>query len=418
MLLELQGVRVIEVTQENISPDANGLIAVIKVEPLNNMQNCPYCNGEKIIRNGMLGYKRIRHMNIGTAQCVLLAARQRYKCKTCGAAPICEYEFATGKERYTKAYKAHMYKLSIGSTVRHGAEVAQTPYSTVERFFKEAALRIVPLVIDAAQALAQQSAKLILGIDDFAIRKGHNYNTGIHDLRGENLIGLAEGRTLSELRVYMDQNPLLAALEPYAVVMDLAKGYHSFAAEFFPSAVRVADRFHVNGYIMDALNEVRRRISKELPPQGQLDLKRNKHLLNRRGDSLNKAQRQQLEQLLACSTDLRAVYELKEMLIDWYDLSACYASAKAGYQLWLKKGRALNIPEVGNALKTFENWRDEIVNYHRCRFTNGTVEGRNAKVKALQRRRFFVRNRTFYEALIFIECNHEIASNQFKHLLA
>jgi transposase len=186
---------------------------------------------------------------------------------------------------------------------------------------------------------------------------------------------------------------------------------------FSPKAIRVADRFHVNGYIMDALNEVRRRVSKELSAQARANLRRNKHLLNKRNDSLNQMQHQQLEQLLAYSSDLKAVYELKEMLIDWYDLSFNHQSALEGYTTWLRKGHSLNIPEVKNALKTFENWQTEIVNYHLCRFTNGIVEGRNAKIKSLQRRRFFLRNRTFYEALIFIECNYELASYKLKQML-
>jgi len=322
-----------------------------------------------------------------------------------------EYEFAYGKERYTKAYKTHIYRLSIGSTVQHCAEVTQTPYSTAERFFKEAALRIAPLTMEAVQAAAQASAKLILGIDDFAIRKGHNYNTGIHDLRGESLIGVAAGRTLDELRTYMNKNPQLKELNPHAIVMDLARAYHSFAAEFFPAAIRVADRFHVTKYILEALNQVRRRVSASLAPHARSNLKRRMHLLNRRNDSLDASELQQLKQVLAYSGELHDVYELKELLTDWYDLSHNYDIAKAGYQRWLNKGHLLCIPEVDSALKTFCNWKVEIINYHRCRFTNGIVEGRNAKVKSLQRRRFFLRNRSFYEALTFIECNKIVATN-------
>ena len=39
------------------------------------------------------------------------------------------------------------------------------------------------------------------------------------------------------------------------------------------------------------------------------------------------------------------------------------------------------------------------------RFTNASVEGRNNKIKAIQRRHYFTRNRKYYEARIFLECN-------------
>lgn len=37
---------------------------------------------------------------------------------------------------------------------------------------------------------AQEANDLVLGIDDFAIKKGHTYNTGIHNLKGETMLDL------------------------------------------------------------------------------------------------------------------------------------------------------------------------------------------------------------------------------------
>ena len=57
------------------------------------------------------------------------------------------------------------------------------------------------------------------------------------------------------------------------------------------------------------------------------------------------------------------------------------------------------------ALKPFENWTEEISNYHKCRYTNSAVEGRNNKIKTLIRRSYFIPNRMIYESRIFFECN-------------
>ncbi|NRF95761.1 transposase, partial [Paenibacillus frigoriresistens] len=48
---------------------------------------------------------------------------------------------------------------------------------------------------------------------------------------------------------------------------------------------------------------------------------------------------------------------------------------------------------------------EEIVNYHQCRWTNATVEGRHNRIKAFQRRHYFTRNRSRYKVGILIECN-------------
>nr|WP_225941972.1 transposase [Sporosarcina limicola] len=71
-----------------------------------------------------------------------------------------------------------------------------------------------------------ESNQLVLGIDDFAIRKGHTYNTGLHDLRGDTFLDVIPGRKLEDLRAYYQEHPHWMNLQPVAVVMDLAKAYH------------------------------------------------------------------------------------------------------------------------------------------------------------------------------------------------
>nr|WP_240702989.1 transposase [Cohnella luojiensis] len=72
---------------------------------------------------------------------------------------------------------------------------------------------------------------MILGVDDFAIKKGHKYNTGIHNLCGETMPDMLPGRKLDELRAYESQHPDFRQLAPYAVVMDLAPTDRLTAAE-------------------------------------------------------------------------------------------------------------------------------------------------------------------------------------------
>ena len=385
----------------------------IRIRPINPKQKCPCCGGSDVNKKGKNGHRKIKHLDIAGRGASLIIPNIRLMCNTCGVCYGYTCDLVEGKERYTRAFKAFVYEIAIGSTVEHSAYIAGIPYTTAERFFKEIAQQIAKQTTEQVQNQAYESKKLILGIDDFSIRKGHNYNTGIHDLRGECLIGLAQGRTLSELDEYMINNPLIAELNPHAIVMDLAQSYRSFATKYFPNAIIVADRFHVNRFILDALDSVRKRIQVTLSPKDRATLKRNKNLLRKRNDDLNEEQHKQLEAILAYSNNLNATYRLKEMLIDRYDLSFNYDTALVGYQRWLEYGMALNIPEVNIALKAFCSHQDVITNYHRCRFTNGIVEGRNGKIKALQRRHFFLRNRSFYEALIFIDCNRELAREQF-----
>ncbi|HEY4549327.1 MAG TPA: ISL3 family transposase [Bacillus sp. (in: firmicutes)] len=257
---------------------------------------------------------------------------------------------------------------------------------------------------------AEESSQLVLGIDDFAIRKGHTYNTGLHDLRGGTFLDVIPGRKLEELRAYYQENPLWADLQPTAVVMDLAKGYHTFIKEVYPSATRIADRFHVNRYVTEALQLVRKEVQKDLTPRARQQLKQNHRLLGKRNDQLSDKEVGLVNPFLQYSEVLRAVYEWKEAFITWYDCSASHALAEVGFARWLDQGEQIEHPAIKECLKTMKNWQKEICNYHHLRFTNATVEGRNNKIKALQRRHYFTRNPKHYKQRILLECNEELLS--------
>lgn len=173
--------------------------------------------------------------------------------------------------------------------------------------------------------------------------------------------------------------------------MDLAKGYHNFAKSMFPNAIRIADRFHVNRYITDALHDLRRRLCREFSAMKANMLKSSRKILGKRNDSLNVKEQLKLQKILKMNKELANAYKVKEKLIAWYDY-ALKSNAKNLFYKWINESKQLNIKEITNALKTFENWSEEIINYHYCRFTNAQVEGWNNKIKTLQRKCYFLRN--------------------------
>jgi len=246
---------------------------------------------------------------------------------------------------------------------------------------------------------------LVLGIDDFAIKKGHTYNTGIHDLKGGTLLDIMPGRKLEELRVYAQQHPNFLQLTPKAVVMDLAQGYHTWISECFPKAIRIADRFHVHGYVIEALQEVRKSVQATLAPRAKALLKANNRLLNPQAESLSTESTKKLHELLSYSSLLHSTWEWKEAFTEWYDCSPSVGVATIGFSRWCEQGDRINHEAVKSTLKTMRNWQNEIINYHRCRWTNATVEGRHNRIKAFQRRHYFTRNRDRYKAGILVEFN-------------
>lgn len=396
--------------QQIVSMDAKEVH--LEAAPVAYKQPCPLCHSEAAVkRDGRNSARQIRHLSIFGKKSYLHVPAIRMICTKCRIRFVWNYTFVGPKQRYSRDFRAQIVEQALGSTAAHSAYIQQAPASTVQRMHQEALPQACERLTKQAWNEAVDSSNLVLGIDDFAIKKGHTYNTGIHNLRGETMLDLWAGRKLEDLREYAQANPRFLALKPKAVVMDLAKAYHTWIAECFPHAIRIADRFHVHGYIIESIQEIRKSIQHRLSPRAKAMLKSHHRLLNPPMDQLSEQSKSQLEILLTFSPLLRSVWEWKESFSQWYDCSPNISVARLGYNRWLEQGENIDHPAIRSTLKTMRNWQEEIVNYHHCRFTNATVEGQHNRIKAYQRRHYFTRNRACYTAGILIECNRRYLIN-------
>lgn len=379
----------------------------IDAEPVASHQPCPVCASTKTIRRGVNSIRKVRHLDAFGCVVYLHLPAIRLSCTSCSAHFVWSYDCVAPKKRYTKAFETTLSKQVVGATVTHAARVTNTPPTTIARAVCSWKRNEAARIQEACQSQALMHTKLVLGIDDFAIRKGHTYHTGLHDLRNGTFLDIIPGRTTEDLQGYFHTQPTLCALNPVAIVMDLAKVYHTFAKTMYPAAIRIADRYHVNRYVTEALQNVRKSVQKELSPVDKKDLKKHFRILGKRNDQLTMNEQAVLQRLFSYNPLLQHVYLWKEAFIDWYDCSATYELAKKGFQRWLNEGEQIEHPAVQDCLSTMKNWQEEICNYHQLRFTNAAVEGKNNLIKSIQRRHFFTRNPLHYKETILIECNAE-----------
>jgi|HigsolmetaGSP11D_1036233.scaffolds.fasta_scaffold17050_2 transposase len=380
----------------------------IQIVPKSCKQACPICRSDRsVIRKGSNQTRKIRHTDAFGKIVYILAPAIRLFCKNCQAGFVWKYSFVRPGRRYSTAFEQQAIRTASVSTVKQSAEIYHIPASTLQTKHQQWLSVESERLRQLAWNDALSSSHLVLGIDDFAIRKGHTYNTGIHDLRGETLLDILPGRKLDELREYARKHPEFLALRPKAVVMDLAPYYHAWIQECFPGALRVADRFHVMRYVIDALQAVRKDVQGSLSARARANLKAKHRLLNPQAASLPSEKQRELQEILSYASLLQQVYAWKEALGEWYDGAPDAKVAAIWFDRWLEQGELLQHPAVAACIKTMRHWRTEIVHYHSCRWTNAAVEGRNNRMKAYQRRHYFTRNRERYVQGLLVECNRE-----------
>jgi hypothetical protein len=104
-------------------------------------------------------------------------------CTRCEIGFSWTYAFVGPKQRYSTPFRSRAVEQALGSTAAHSTRMQEEALPAEKE-------RIYEQVWEEAKA----SGHLVLGVDDFAIKKGHTYNTGIHNLRGETMLDVLPGR--------------------------------------------------------------------------------------------------------------------------------------------------------------------------------------------------------------------------------
>lgn len=160
----------------------------LTVEPKDHIQPCPSCWSTHTSRHGTSKPRHARHLPI-----------IRPSCKCCSLNFTEVYNLVSPKSRYSNSLKQELSDALYGATVKYTVNLFKIPYTSGERFIKERFSVVIPVLQNDILALAQSGDRLVIGIDDFAIRKGHTYNTGFHDLRNRLLLKIVNDRKSTEL---------------------------------------------------------------------------------------------------------------------------------------------------------------------------------------------------------------------------
>jgi len=97
----------------------------------------------------------------------------------------------------------------------------------------------------------------MIGVDDWAYKKGSTYGTIIVDGRTHKPIDLLDGRDAKTLKEWLKNNKQVKI-----VTRDRASAYASAISEILPKAMQIADRFHLHQNLLTAIKNV---TAQELP---------------------------------------------------------------------------------------------------------------------------------------------------------
>lgn len=240
----------------------------------------------------------------------------------------------------------------------------------------------------------------VLSIDEFRGNTGgQKFQAILTDPKNHKLFDILPSRSQTDLMLYLQDFPNKKNVKYF--VMDMNRVYRDLALQYFPNAKIVIDKFHVVRYVTWALENVRKRIQKQLHPTKRKYFKRSRRLLLSHKEKLNEESIQALEVMLQQSSDLATAYHLKELFYGVMN-SETREEATKKLRFFILSTQASELPEFNACLTMLGNWSSYLLNSFDCPYTNGYTEGTNNAIKVIKRNAFGYRNFQNFRNRIFL----------------
>lgn len=240
----------------------------------------------------------------------------------------------------------------------------------------------------------------VLSIDEFRGNAGgQKFQAILTDAKKHKLFDILPTRSQTDLMLYLQS--FTNKKEVKYFVSDMNKVYVDIAREYFPNATIVIDKFHVVRYVTWALENVRKRIQKELHPSKRKYFKRSRKILLAHRKKLSEESIQALEVMLLQSPDLATAYYLKELFYTFTE-SENRIEADKRLKFFILAASTSNLKEFEPCLTMLANWSKYILNAFECKYTNGYTEGTNNAIKVIKRNAFGYRNFENFRNRIFL----------------
>jgi len=363
---------------------------VVRLRPVPGREReCSSC-GTRCVAIHDCEERRVRDLPIFEFPVELIVPRIRVACPKCGA-KLERLSWLEGYSRVTRRLANSAARLCEVMSVRHVADFYRLAWTTVKRIdFRH---------LQRTQGAVDLRGVTVIGMDEFAIQKGHRYATVVVEPRRKRVLWVGRGRGREDVRPFFDLMGPEGCDQLQAVVMDMNAGYMEEVKARCRHAEIVYDLFHVvakygreviDRVRVDEANRLRQdRPARHLVKSSRWLLLRNRQNVTRPVDQIR------LNELLAANRALFTVYVAKD------DLKTLWSYRHPGYaqrfwQQWYRRAIHSRIAPLKAFARRLKPYVPGILAH--CRWPLGTnlIEGINNRIKVIKRMAYGFRDDAYF----------------------
>jgi transposase len=345
-----------------------------------------------LVKNGYR-MRDFKGLPIGGKEVIIRMKVQRYKCKDCKYDQQEKIPFAIGSRSYTHRFARYAVDLLRSMTLQDVALRLHVSWDTIKEIHTHyLKLRYSPPSLKGVKNI---------GIDEFAVRKGHVYKTIVVDLDTGRIIYVGNGKDAAALDKFWNKVNK-AGIKIRHVTTDLSAAYISSVMEHCPEAVHVFDHFHVVKLMNEKLDDIRRQVyAVEKDIHKRKVLKGTRYLLLRNGkDTMDDMFRNRLDNALAMNEPLSKAYYLKEQLREIWN-QPNKEMAESVLQDWIRQAYESKVRQLMVMANTIKTYQTGILAWYDCRMSTGMVEGINNKIKVMKRNAYGFRDDKYFALRLY-----------------
>ena len=383
-----------------VEPASQVLIRVEETPKLWQAERCPHCQGKSVTGYDHAPERRWRHLNVCQLESEIVCALPRGQCKTCQKIYTVRAPWEGRSRGLTQEFEAFALTLMREMPVQKAGEIlGETDQKLWRALFAH---------VDAAWAELSWENVVWVGADEMNRKKGHNYLTVFVDLVARRVLLAVEGKDGTVWERFSEQllkhNGHPKAITQIAI--DMSPAYQKGVRENFGNAQIVFDKFHVVTQVVQAVEAVRRKETRQ-DALAREQLERTRWLWRKNPERWTAKEQARWSQLKAKPLVTGLAYAMR------LDLQKAYASgtaaqARSRFQSWCRwvrsEAEALTsglLEPMRKAADMVERHLEGILAHWKQGLTTAFLEGLNSLFSATKRKARGYRSTEYQIAMLY-----------------